>query len=102
MKLALLLLSLLSLSCKRPNDKEPLEKTKKSFGSPEKIGTLSDGREIFLVVRDMGSGHDHNIYFVGSSATLNQAVSQGKTTVNQITVLIDGVEYTKKEAAETP
>ena len=99
MKFTLLFLSLLSLSCSDPKAKGQLEETKKSFASPEKIGTLPDGREIFLVKREMGTAlTPHYIYFVGSTITINN--NNGKH--RQVAVLIDGVEYTKKEGAETP
>jgi hypothetical protein len=99
MKFTLLLLSLLSLSCSGPKSKDTIEETKQNFKSPEKIGTLPDGREIFLVKREMGTALvPHYIYFVGSTITINN--NNGKHS--QIAVLIDGVEYTKKEGAETP
>jgi hypothetical protein len=97
--IALLVSSVLFLSCDGPNDPIPRANTASSFASPETVGELADGRIVKCVVRDRGYNHPHYIYFVenadgGKTVTTNQAVSAGKSTRNQVTVLIDGVKYT--------
>lgn len=93
------IISFLSLvSCDGPNDPAPMAATKSSFENPEKVGTLQDGREVFCAKRDMESNsHPRYIYFVGNTITANHTVPQGKTSYNQVTVLIDGVEYVRKD-----
>lgn len=78
---------------------EAQAKTEASFDRPREAGTLPDGRKIKYVVVSRGASyHDHYIYFVDGAITVNRSVSQGKTTTNQVTVLIDGVEYVRKDA----
>lgn len=62
-------------ACSNESSPDSLKATKQSFSSPQKIGTLPDGREVKLVIREMGDNlHDHYIYFVDSSVTINTTV----------------------------
>lgn len=81
------------VGCDGPNDPVPLKTTEINFSRPETVGTLPDGRVIKYVVRDMGNLHDHTIYFVDNTITVNSSVFAGKSTRNQVSVLIDAVMY---------
>lgn len=93
----LLLLSLLMVSCDGPDDSNPRALTAASFSNPQTIGTLPDGREVKLIVRNMGNSENHFIYFVGDTATTNYSVPQGKSHYNQVLVEINGVKYVPVE-----
>lgn len=74
--------------------------TASNFKSPVEAGTLPDGRKVKYVVVEVANTHDHYIYFVDNVISVNRNVSQGKTTSHLVTVLIDGVEYVRKDAVE--
>lgn len=97
MKYLAILISLFLVSCESPSDPAPISRTKASLNSPQTIGELPDGRTIKCVVRDMGSEHNHYIYFVDGVSTINYEVPQGKSTRNQVVVEIDGVKYVPAE-----
>ena len=99
-KILLLIVSVTGLTCcEGPFDEEPQKQTEQNFANPQKVGTLPDGRVVNVVRRVMGSGvHDHYIYFVGETITTNTTIPTGKTSYNQTTVLINGVEYVKKDS----
>lgn len=93
-KIILLCLTALMLSsCSDENSPESPRETEMSFGRPTKVGVLPDGRTVSVVIRERGNNHDHYIYFVDNTISVNTNVQQGKTTRNQATVLIDGIKY---------
>lgn len=99
MKYLLLLVPILMVSCNPtgPDDAAPRAITESWFKNPQYVGTLPDGRVVNYVIRDMGSGYDHYIYFVDGSMTLNTREKVGKTTYQRVIVEIDGVKYVPVE-----
>jgi hypothetical protein len=91
--LSLLLIPFLLVGCSDEYDAEQKAATKASMESPENIGVLPNGKTLKRIKIDRGDKHDHFVYFVDETVTINYAVPQGKTTANQVTVLIDGIEY---------
>lgn len=66
---------------------------RQSFGSPELVGNLPDGRPIYVIERYIVGDHNHFIYFVpDGGVTLNRTVSQGKTTVNDTQFMAPDLE----------
>lgn len=67
-------------------------------GKGEEVGVLPDGRKIVRYGLHMGTNHHpHWVYVVDNVFTHNSEISQGKTTVNQTEVVINGVTYIPKE-----
>jgi hypothetical protein len=103
LKPLLLLLVLLISGCRDENSPLSLANTEKYFANPTEVGTLPDGRVVKCVWRDMGENtHAHCIYFVDNTITVNRSVQAGKTTRNDVSVMIDGVKYIAAPTAEKP
>lgn len=72
-------------------------------GDGEYIGTFKDKRNLYRYYIENGSAHTHYVYVVRAEngveqeKSINYEVSQGKTTRTETIVLIDGVEYIKKQ-----
>lgn len=63
--------------------------TVESFSNPERVGVLSDGREIRRVIVSRANRHDQFVYFVdNATVSTNYAVQSGKTTFNQTNVAL--------------
>lgn len=95
---------LLFVGCKEDyNDPAILHKnkTRLSQGGQE-VGVLPDGRKVVRYELDMGSRmHNHWIYVVDGSVSVNQPQSHGKATANHVTVVIDGQNYSLAPTTET-
>lgn len=87
MKYITLLFCLLTPSCT-----DSPQEIQSKIDSPERIGKLEDGREVFMFTR-IRSGITHYIYFVENTFSSNYAV--GKS--HEVVVYIDGVKYVKAE-----
>lgn len=58
------------------------------------VGVLPDGRRVVRYCLDMGTDlHDHWVYVVGDTVTVNHAEQHGKATQNHVEVVIGGVRY---------
>ena len=94
-KKILILLFLLFLGCDDVSESDlsiKNEKTLKRGG--EYVGTLPDGRKITRYEIDRGCcKHNHWIYIVSGSISINSTETIGKTTHNSVQVIIDGIEY---------
>lgn len=70
-------------------------KTSENLKRPEIIGTLPDGRVIQRVwVHQARRHYPHAVYFFangGREITVNYPVPAGKTTRNEVIVLLDGI-----------
>ncbi len=72
-------------------------------GEGEYIGTFKDKRSLHRYYINNGSAHAHYVYVVRTEngveqeKSINYEVSQGKTTRTETIVVIDGVEYVKKQ-----
>lgn len=89
--------------CDGPDSPEILQQTALSFSQPKHVGTLPDGRNVSVVVREMGTNaSDHFIYFVDNTISMNHTIQQGKQTRNNVTVLIDGIEYAPVDKTSKP
>lgn len=63
----------------------------------EFVGELPDGRKVYRWKIEMGSSYnDHWLYSVGESITINKDVRQGKTTANEVEIIINGQKYIKQ------
>lgn len=91
--LPLLLVPFLLMGCSDEYDADEKAATKASMESPEIIGVLPNGKTLKRIKIERGDQLDHFVYLVDETITINHAVPFGKTTVNQVTVLIDGIEY---------
>lgn len=59
--------------------------TKASMNSPIKVGNLPDGREVRRFIISNAGRHDHVVYYIDhADVTLNQTISEGKTTRNVV------------------
>lgn len=92
--LCLAILSFGMLGCDKPTE-EQLKITQDNFKSPTYIGTLPDGRTVFRVYVQVN--HDrHSVYFFdkddrSNEITVNYPVRRGKTTHNEVIVMLDGI-----------
>ena len=69
--------------------------------SGEDVGTLPDGRKVVRYEIEMGSSiHNHWLYVVDGSITVNRAERQGKGLANHVDVIIDGTRYEPIENRE--
>lgn len=99
MKLKYLFIALLSIGflsgCGGRSPELCKQKTEYNFDHPHKVGVLN-GRELYRVRVVNYDIHDHYVYFFKNSddvITMNRTVSQGKTTINTVQVIIDGKPY---------
>lgn len=100
-KIALSLIVAVSIvGCTDENSHEVRIANKENFSSPKEVGVLPNGQVVKRVTLERGAHHNHYIYFADGAITVNHAVPHGKSTVNQVTVMINGVEYIKKESAK--
>jgi hypothetical protein len=101
-KLFLILFCLLIAGCGTPhNDPAIMAQNRVTLsGKGEQVGTLPDGREIRRYYINMGKLHDHWIYVTNDTITINRTISQGKTTFNHVSVIINGIEYKPVEKEE--
>lgn len=89
-------ISLFAISgCTVHNDPAIMSSNKSVLaGNGEEVGTLPDGRKLVRYRLAMGSNiHDHWVYVVGNTITINRTESHGKTSSNHVDVIIDGVNY---------
>jgi hypothetical protein len=74
-----------------PEEVTSINNTTLSSGG-ERVGTLSDGRELRRYEIYNEGRHNHWVYVVGDAVTVNKTVRQGKVTSNRVEVFIDGVK----------
>lgn len=68
----------------------------------QEVGVLPDGRKVIRYELDMGrTMHNHWIYVVDGSLSINQTQSHGKTTANHVHVVIEGQNYKLVPTTET-
>lgn len=75
---------------------------------PQLVVTLPDGREVYRIKItntpascDSGcgaNGQPHFVYFVGETLTVNRVVSSGKSTRNEVEVIVNGKKMEPDEA----
>jgi hypothetical protein len=64
----------------------------------ESAFTLPDGRNVKrMEVIMAGLAHNHYVYFVDNTVTVNHTVKQGKTSYSAVEIFIDGVKYVPAE-----
>lgn len=88
------------VGCIGPSDPQTKAKNKINANSPEFVADTSKGK-LYRIWIDMGSSHnaDRVYYFenaTNNEITVNETVSNGKTSHTQTVVIIDGVEYIRK------
>jgi len=97
MKFFILCLCLALVGCADRNDASVVATNKATLsGNGETVGTLPDGRVITRYRIDMGSGpgsHDHWVYVTNGSISINRNEQSGKTTYNEVQVILDGQRY---------
>ena len=92
----LFLIILFCLGCTGRNDPTVIKQNENTLSSSgEYVGVLPDGRKVTRYVIDTGSNHDHYLYVIENtkSSTVNSIISSGKTTRNNVNVIIDGQRY---------
>lgn len=87
--LLLAAITLFTVACSRENTQGALKDTSNSFENPQLVGTLPDGRNVKVVIREMGTlMHNHYIYFVDNVTTVNETVKTGKNTYHTVRAFI--------------
>lgn len=62
--------------------------------SGEEVGVLPDGRRVVRYELEMGSNkYNHWLYVVDGSITVNRTVTNGNTSANHTSVIIDDIKY---------
>ncbi len=86
-------LTIFLFGCNSPEEQK--NQTSENFKKPEFVGTLPDGRVIMRVwVVRKYNRYNHAVYFFmngGREITVNHSVPEGKTTRNEVIVLLDGI-----------
>ncbi len=74
--------------------------TESSLAKPEIIGKTPDGQTVYRAhITNVPYGyHDHWVYWIGQTVTVNHEETAGKTTTNQVEVTINGKSMTMLEA----
>lgn len=69
------------------------------LGDGEYVGKLKNGNVVKRYEIDMGPRHNHFIYIIDDNptVTVNRNVSDGDTSRNEVTVIIDGTKYLPAE-----
>lgn len=86
------LLSFVLIGCE-PSPEEQKFQTSENLKVPEFVGKLPDGRiiqRVWVITRR----HPHAVYFFangGQEISVNYPVQAGKTTRNEVIVLLDGI-----------
>lgn len=90
-KLIVCLCLFLFVGCVEPNDPSVVNLNKNSLsGDGEFVGTFKDGRKLIRYEINRGSQHNHWVYIVDGSISVNYLVNRGKNnTSNETIVLID-------------
>jgi len=87
------------VGCRGRNDPETIAANRVNANSPEFVTDTPKGK-LYRIMIDMGitTSSDRVYYFDRSNeVNINQTVKQGKTSHVETTVVIDGVEYIRKE-----
>ena len=94
-----LLLLCLFCGCSNYDDPEVKLRNKAMLSQGgEFIGELPDGRKVSRYYISMGNQSSaHWIYVTDGSITVNHEVRTGKTSHNEVQVLIDGIKYAPLE-----
>lgn len=87
--LAISVLTLGLTACTTDEDRlEAVALTEQSFANSEEVGTLPDGRKVFVVYHSIAGYYSRSIYFVqNGGVTTNQVVPNGKSTRLQVNFL---------------
>ena len=97
--LSAILLTFLLTGCTKPNTTEPGKIS--SANQALRLTPGLEGCSLYDFQADLNSSRD--IYIVRCSdkpvTTINEEVPSGKTTRMQTTIILDGVEYIKKDSA---
>lgn len=93
--IALSILVLACVGCTSHTDPTVMAMNKANLAKAgEEVGVLPDGRRVVRYELEMGSNiHNHWIYVVDGSITVNRAESNGKSSANHTDVIIDGIKY---------
>ncbi len=96
---SIVVFSLFLFGCAGRNDPEVLKENRTTLsGEGEPVGTLLDGRKVVRYPINMGATHNHWLYVVDGSVTVNHTRTTGKnSSANFVEVIIDGVKYKKVE-----
>jgi uncharacterized protein YcfL len=83
------------VGCTSHDDPTVMYKNKTTLSkSGEEVGVLPDGRRVVRYELEMGSNiHNHWLYVVDGTITINHTESHGKTTANHVHVVIEGQKY---------
>lgn len=89
------LLLLFVVGCTSPDDPTVLSKNKTTLSKAgQEVGVLPDGRKIVRYEVEMGNTmHNHWIYVVDGTISINYTANHGKTTANHVHVVIEGQKY---------
>lgn len=93
MKRFILLVGLIALAgCSGPDSPEVKALNKDVLSGPgDYIGTLPNGQDVVRYEINRGDNlHNHFIYVVGDTVTVNRSESQGKSSVNRTETIYNG------------
>ena len=93
--IALSILVLVCVGCTSHTDPSVIALNKANLAKAgEEVGVLPDGRRVVRYELEMGSNiHNHRLYVVDGSITVNRTESHGKARANHTDVIIDGIKY---------
>ena len=85
------------IGCRGRNDPETLAVNRVNTNSPEFVADTPKGK-LYRIMIDMGSTPSDRVYYFeySNEVNVNQTVKQGKTSHVETTVILDGVEYIRK------
>lgn len=94
MKYFILIFCLLLCGCEGPNNPNVLLRQRETLSQEGQfVGKLPDGRKVYRWELDRGTAHNHFIYVVDDTVTLNQTiddtVGENHTTHNQVEVTVN-------------
>ena len=93
--IALSILVLVCVGCTSHTDPSVIALNKANLAKAgEEVGILPDGRRVVRYELEMGDRlHNHWLYVVDGSITVNRTEKHGKTSANHTDVIIDGIKY---------
>ncbi len=97
MKKFLVILSLIFVfGCNNRNDPRIVSINENTLlGDGEYVGKLRNGNIVRRYIIDMGGASAHFVYIIDNNpaVSINRSVSDGDTSKNETTVVIDGTRY---------
>lgn len=88
------------VSCEKPAS-EIREMNAKWFSFPNTAGTLPNGKVVKFIWYQQKGSPQHCIYFVEDVVSVNSDELIGKSHVNKVVVMINGVRYEKVKDNKT-